>query len=135
MVLCTLVISIIVWEWNIHYASLSTSYIAKLIKNCTKSTSVTNAATMKNMNGAAHPSYRCHTHQFSKYRLRFFVNYYQLITQQYESRPSWKASQGSYYEKYGQFPLRMQRKPSHATAKLILFAVSKDEWNINEDTG
>ena len=33
----------------------------------------------------------------------------------------------------------MQKKPSHATAKLTLFmrlfAVSKDEWNTKEDTG
>ena len=26
-------------------------------------------------------------------------------------------------------------KPSHATAKSILFAVSKDEWDTKEDTG
>ena len=26
-------------------------------------------------------------------------------------------------------------KPSHATAKLTPFAVSKDEWNTKEDTG
>jgi len=28
----------------------------------------------------------------------------------------------------------MQRKPSHATTKLILFTVSKDEWDTKEDT-
>ena len=28
-----------------------------------------------------------------------------------------------------------EKKPSHATAKLTLFAVSKDEWNTKEDTG
>ena len=28
-----------------------------------------------------------------------------------------------------------QRKPSHATTKLTLLAVSKDEWNTKEDTG
>ena len=27
-----------------------------------------------------------------------------------------------------------ERKPSHATAKFILFAVSKDEWNTKGDT-
>ena len=26
-------------------------------------------------------------------------------------------------------------KPSHATTKLTLFAVSKDEWDTKEDTG
>ena len=29
----------------------------------------------------------------------------------------------------------MQRKPSRATTKLMLFTVSKDEWNAKEDTG
>jgi len=29
----------------------------------------------------------------------------------------------------------MQRKPSHATTKLMLFAISKDERNTKEDTG
>ena len=28
-----------------------------------------------------------------------------------------------------------ERKPSRATAKLTLFAVSKDEWDTKEDTG
>jgi len=28
-----------------------------------------------------------------------------------------------------------QRKPSHATTKLTLFTVRKDEWNTKEDTG
>ena len=28
----------------------------------------------------------------------------------------------------------MQRKPSHATTKLTLFSVSKDEWDTKEDT-
>ena len=39
-----------------------------------------------------------------------------------------------HYEKYGQF-LVTQRKPSHATTKLTLFTVSKDEWNTEEGTG
>ena len=30
---------------------------------------------------------------------------------------------------------RYEGKPSSATAKLTLFAVSKDEWNTKEDTG
>jgi len=44
-------------------------------------------------------------------------------------------NQGSHYEKYGQFPLCMQRKPSYATTISTLFAVSKDEWNTKGDTG
>ena len=30
---------------------------------------------------------------------------------------------------------RYEWKPSHATTKLTLFAVSKDEWDTKEDTG
>jgi len=40
----------------------------------------------------------------------------------------------SHYEKHGRFFI-MQRKPSRATTKLMLFTVSKDEWNTKEDTG
>jgi len=36
------------------------------------------------------------------------------------------------YEKYRRF-LVMQRKPSNATTKLMLFIVSKDECNTKED--
>jgi len=28
----------------------------------------------------------------------------------------------------------MQRKPSYATTKLTLFAASKNEWSVEEDT-
>ena len=42
-------------------------------------------------------------------------------------------NRSSHYDKYRRFPL--QRKPSRATAKLTLFAVSKDEWDTKEDTG
>jgi len=44
-------------------------------------------------------------------------------------------NQGSHYENYGRFPLCMQRKPSRATTKSTLFAVSKDEWNTKAETG
>jgi len=43
-------------------------------------------------------------------------------------------SQSSHYEKYGQF-LVTQRKPSCATTKLMLFSVSKDEWNTKDHNG
>ena len=43
-------------------------------------------------------------------------------------------NKSSHYEKYGRF-LVTQRKPSHATTKLMLFTVSKDERNTKEDTG
>ena len=43
-------------------------------------------------------------------------------------------NKSSHYEKYGRF-LITQRKPSHATTKLMLFTPSEDEWNTKEDTG
>jgi len=43
-------------------------------------------------------------------------------------------NKSSHYEKYGRF-LVTQRKQSHATTKLTLFTISKDEWNTKEDTG
>jgi len=49
----------------------------------------------------------------------------QLINQ-YKSRCIWKAN-----ESYGKFSI-MKRKPLHATTELILFTVSKDEWNTKE---
>ena len=42
-------------------------------------------------------------------------------------------NQNSHYEKYGRF--RYKGKPSRATTKPTLFAVSKDEWDTKEDTG
>ena len=60
----------------------STHYTAVRIKNCSKSTSATKVATMKN------------TDDF-----------------------------------------HYKGKPSHATTKSTLFAVSKDEWDTKEDTG
>jgi len=44
-------------------------------------------------------------------------------------------NKSSHYEKYRQFLVNLQGKPSRATTKLTLFTVSKDEWNIKEDTG
>ena len=42
-------------------------------------------------------------------------------------------NKSSHDEKYGLF-LITQRKASRATTELMLFTVSKDEWNTNEDT-
>jgi len=44
-------------------------------------------------------------------------------------------NKSSHYEKSDYFSFRRQRKPSCATTKLMLFIVSKDEWNTKEDTG
>ena len=42
-------------------------------------------------------------------------------------------NQSSYYENTDDF--HYEGKPSRATTKLTLFAVSKDEWDTKEDTG
>ena len=42
-------------------------------------------------------------------------------------------NQNSHYEKTDDF--RYERKPSRATTKSTLFAVSKEEWDTKEDTG
>ena len=63
----------------------SSRYTAEQTKNCTKSTSVTKAATMKNMNGAGRPRYR---HQLSSESEGSIKLLCQLDTCQYESRPS-----------------------------------------------
>ena len=56
-----------------------------------------------------------------KYPLRFIVSYVQPITQV----ATMKNTDDFHYE----------GKPSCATAKSTLFAVSKDEWDTMEDTG
>ena len=43
-------------------------------------------------------------------------------------------SKSCHYEKYRRFCIT-QRKPSHATTKLMLFTLRIDEWNRKEDTG
>ena len=42
-------------------------------------------------------------------------------------------NQNRHYEKYGNF--HYKGKPSHATTKLTLYTVSKDEWDTKEYTG
>ena len=46
---------------------------------------------------------------------------------------STSAIKSSHYENMDDF--RYEGKPSRATAKPTLFAVSKDEWDTKEDTG
>ena len=102
----------------------------KQIKNCTKSAST---ATMKNTNGAVAPDTGATPINYCLKSESFFFNYFQLGTYQ-DLVENHLYNQGNHYEKYGRFPLCMQRKPSHATSKLTIFAVSKDEWNTKEDT-
>jgi len=77
VVLITVLVSESEVSITVLYQLCSTRY-----KKCLKIVSVIKVATMKNMDGAVHPSYRLKL----KYPLRFSVNYVQLATQQYRSR-------------------------------------------------
>jgi len=83
---------------------------------------------------------QCHFPSFClklKYPLPFSGSYVQLIIHSSTNQKLFEkhhCNKSSHYEKYGQF-LIMQGKPSCATTKLMLFTVSKDEWNVKEDAG
>ena len=101
----------------------SSRYTAKQIKNCTSSTSVTKAATIKNTNGVARPRTGAVPINYCQKSEVFFalLDYFQLFT----STPirlvkKHLCNQDSHNEKYEQFPLCMWRKPSHATTKSTL---------------
>jgi len=107
----------------------SPRYTTVRIKNCSKSTSVITVATMKNMIVPHAPV--------------IVWNHYPSLSSMFDSLHSSMnqevfekhlCNKSSHYEKYRQF-LITQWKPSHATTKLTLFTVSKDEWNRKEDTG
>ena len=66
----------------------------------------------------------------SEYPLHFVVGYVQPVTQQYKSRTVRKASTMKSTDDFC-----YEGKPSRATAKSTLFAVSKDEYDTKEDTG
>jgi len=74
------------------------------------------------------PSYRLKL----KYAFPFSVSYVQLHSSTNQELFE-KYLCSSHYEKYEQF-LITQRKPSCATTKLMLFTVSKDEWNTKENS-
>ena len=134
----TPVISIIVWKWSIHYTSLSAMLKplhSKQIKNCTKNTS----SHYKKYEYSRVPQLQV-PHPLIiiwkvKYPLHFFVNSLHANMNQ-DLVEKYLCDQGNHYEKYGLFPLCMQRKPSYATTciKSAHFDVSKDKWNTKEDT-
>ena len=66
--------------------------------------------------------------------LRFVVGYVQPVTQQYESRTV-RTSAIKIASMKNTDDFRYEGKPSCATTKSTLFAVSKDEWDTKEDTG
>ena len=85
----------------------------------------------KERNGATCPSY-------INYRLKsiYYASFLAMFNPLYSSTnqellEKHVCNQNSHYEKYRRFPLRREG----ATAKLTLFAVSKDEWGTKEDTG
>ena len=94
------------------------------------------------MNDATCPSKKCCTHQLSSEKCS--IQYASLSTifnllhsnMNQDLVKKQLYNQGSHCEKYRQFPLRMQRKPSHTISHQInTLAVSEDEWNTKEDTG
>jgi len=82
--------------------------------------------------GAMRPSY----HLKPKYPLPSLSAMFDLLPSSTNQELFEKhlCNKSSHYEKYRQFFIT-QRKPSHATTKLMLFPVSKDQWNTKEDTG
>ena len=71
-----------------------------------------------------------------KYPLRFIVGYVQLVTQQYEFKNCLKSTSAIKIATVTNTDdFCYEGKPSCAIAKSTLFAVSKDEWDTEEDTG
>ena len=110
----------------------STHYTAFQIKDCSKSISAISAY-QKNK-WSAHPTvinYRLKV----KYPLLFVVGCVQPVTWQYESRTVMKSTSANKIATMKNTDdFHYKEKPSHATAKSTLFAVSKDEWDTKEDT-
>jgi len=110
----------------------STRYTAVQIKNCSKTTSVITVVTMKITMVSHAPviiwNWSIHCPSLSA----MFDSLHSSTNQEVFEKHL--CNESSHYEKYGQF-LFTQRKPWHATTKLMLFTVSKDEWNIKENTG
>ena len=111
----------------------STRYAAFRIKNCSKSTSAIHAYRKKEM--VPHAPY-------INYRLKSEVSIMlccQLCSTRYTAvrikncLKSTSAITIATMTNTDDFHYR--GKPSHAIAKSILFAVSKDEWDTKEDTG
>jgi len=97
-------------------------------RNCSKSTS----AIKEKYDGAARPSYRLKL----KYPFPLSVSCVQLISQQYESITVLKSTSVIKVTTMKNTDNSVtQRKPSCETTKLMLFAVSKDEWNTKVESG
>ena len=130
MVLCTPVISTIIWKWSIHYASLSA--ILKPLHSKTNQELYENhlcnkAATIKNMNEAVRPSSKCHANQLSseKWSIHytslstiidlFYTNMNQDLVEKH------LYNQGSHYEKYGMISIydRICEKGSYSLSKSL----------------
>ena len=108
----------------------SPRYTAVRIKNCSKSMSVIKVATARNTIVPCAPQLSSETEVSIALLCQLCSTCYTAV----RIKKCLKSIKSSHYEKYRRF-LVMQRKPSRATTKLMLFTVSKDEWNTKEDTG
>ena len=90
------------------------------------------AAVSKERNGTACPSY---INYRLKYPLRFVFSYVQSVTQLQIKNCSKITSAINITTMKNTGDFRYEGKPSRATAKSTLSAVSKDEWDTKEDTG
>jgi len=106
-------------------------YTAVKIKNCLKSTFVITVATMKNTMVPHTPVIVWNWSIHCPLSAMFDSLHSSTNQEVFEKH---LCSKSSHYEKYWRF-LITQKKPSCATPKLMLFTVSKDEWNTKEDTG
>ena len=110
-----------IWEWSIHYGLLSSPHHMNqelLEKYACK------VATMK--------IWWCHVPQLlseTEVSIALVCQLFNLL----HSKNCLKSTSVIRVAN-GQF-LITQRKPSHATTKLMLFTTGKDEWNTKEDTG
>ena len=113
-----------------HYASCSTCYTVLQIKNCLmKSTSAIHAYRKKKWH---HAPQLYQLSSKSEVSITIHIDYVQPVTQQYESITVQKAPIAT-MKNTDDF--HYKGKPSCATAKSTLYAVSKDEWDTKEDTG
>jgi len=103
-------------------------------KNCSKSMSVIKVSTMKNTMVPCAPVIVWNWHIHFPSLSAMFNSLHDNTNQELFEKHLY--NQGSHYEKYGQFTWDNWQFPlSHATTKLTLFTVSKDEWNTKEDSG
>ena len=114
----------------LHCQLCSTRYTALQIKNCSKALL---QSTHIERNGAVHPSY-INYHLKSEVSTTLHVGYAQPVTIRIKNcSKSTSAIKVATMKNMDNF--RFEGKPSRATIKSTLFAVSKDERDTKEDNG